>query len=86
MLRGEAFDWVIPITENHLRRVVNLGRVHYNRGLPHMAIGPGISEPPAHLPLCPRLTRHEFPLGLHVISRPVLGGLHHEYAVAPKAA
>lgn len=86
MLRGQAFDWVIPNTENHLRRVVSLGRVHSNRGFPHMAIGPGISEPSAYLPLRPRFTRHEFPLGVQVVSRPVLGGLHHEYALAPKAA
>jgi transposase InsO family protein len=85
-VRREALDWVIPITENHLRKVLKVWRVHYNCGRPHMAIGPGIPEPPAHLPVCPGLDRHLIPIGLHVVSRPVLGGLHHEYGLEPKAA
>jgi hypothetical protein len=29
--------------------------------------------------------RHAIPIGLRVVSRPVLGGLHHEYGLEPKA-
>jgi transposase InsO family protein len=88
-LRREALDWVILITENHLRKVLKLWRDHYNRGRPHMAIGPGIPgipDPQGHLGVRPRLDRHLIPIGLQVVSHPVLGGLHHEYGLEPQAA
>jgi putative transposase len=48
-LRRECLDFMIPLTENHLRRVLQAWVLHYNAGRPHMALGPGIPQPPLSL-------------------------------------
>ena len=50
------------------------------------AIGPGIPDPPAQLPVKPHRHRHRIPNHCKVVAHPVLGGLHHEYSLIPKAA
>ncbi|MGH8291704.1 MAG: integrase core domain-containing protein, partial [Steroidobacteraceae bacterium] len=45
-IRRECLDWLIPISEAHLRVVLKTWIGHYNRGRPHMALGPGIPDPP----------------------------------------
>jgi putative transposase len=47
MLRRECLDFVIPLTENHLRRLLHEWAAHYNEGRLHMSLGPGI--PPTTL-------------------------------------
>ncbi len=42
----ECLDFLIPLNERHLRRTISEFVVHYNRGRPHSALGPGIPEPP----------------------------------------
>ena len=79
-LRRECLDFLIPLTENHLLRVLKLWMTHYNRGRPHMSLGPGIPHPPAGLP-APPLIGHRLPAHSRVVSRSVLGGLHHEYGL-----
>ena len=37
---------LIPFGENHLRRILQEGRSHYNRGRLHAGLGPGFSDPP----------------------------------------
>ena len=34
-LRRECLDWIIPLTEQHLRKTLMLWLSHYNRGRPH---------------------------------------------------
>jgi putative transposase len=78
-LRRECLDFVIPLTEHHLRRLLHEWVVHYNTGRPHMVLGPGIPQPPSHLPAPRHVDRHRLPAHLRVAARPILGGLHHEY-------
>src|SRR5260370_1076176 len=54
-LRRECLDWIIPLSEGHLRNVLASWMGHYNRGRPHSSLGPGIPEPrSAHPPGTPR--------------------------------
>jgi putative transposase len=45
-LRRECLDWLIPLSEAHLRQTIKLWVAHYNRGRPHSALGPGVPDPP----------------------------------------
>jgi transposase InsO family protein len=85
-LRRECLDFLIPLTENHLRIVTKNWVAHYNRGRPHASLGPGIPDPPVGLPVTPNKHRHRIPSHLKVVAHPVLGGLHHEYGLLAKAA
>jgi putative transposase len=85
-LRREALDFLIPLTENHLRRVVMEWAHFYNEGYPHMSLGPGIPQPSLLLPVPRQAHRHPLAARLHVVSRPILGGLHHGYRLEEKAA
>ena len=69
-LRRECLDHAIVFNERHLRRVLHEYVRHYNRMRPHRSLA--LDSPEGRLPQGrPRLGR--------VQSRPVLGGLHHEY-------
>jgi putative transposase len=85
-LRRECLDFVIPLTEHHLRHLLHEWATHYNTGRPHLSLGPGIPQPPASLPAPRQAHRHRLPAHLHVVTRPILGGLHHEYGLAAKVA
>jgi putative transposase len=76
-IRRECLDFMIPLNERHLRRIVREWVSHYNRGRPHSRLGPGIPDLGAAPP--PRKHRHYFEETERVTSTPVLGGLHHEY-------
>jgi putative transposase len=84
-IRRECLDFVIPLNERHLRRVLTEWVTHYNRGRPHASLGPGIPEP---LSERNRLasTGHRLPEHARVLATPILGGLHHEYRLARDAA
>ena len=84
-LRRECLDYWIPLSENHLRRILQAWVSHYNAGRPHMSLGPGIPQPPSHLPVALHVHRHQLPPHLKVVARPILGGLHHKYGLAEKA-
>jgi putative transposase len=85
-LRRECLDFVIPLTENHLRHMLHAWVRHYNEGRPHMALGPGIPQPPPQLPVPRQAHRHWLPAHLRVAARPILGGLHYEYRLEAKVA
>jgi transposase InsO family protein len=85
-LRQECIDFVIPLTENHLRRLLSEWVQHYNHGRPHMSLGPGIPQSPAPFPVARQTHRHRIPPSLWVVARPILGGLHHEYWLEAQAA
>ena len=46
-IRRECLDWMIPLTERHLRSILQQWAAHYNRGWPHASLGPGIPDLPA---------------------------------------
>ena len=86
-IRRECLDWLIPLSESHLRSILRSWVGHYNHGRPHMALGPGVPDPPSEVvPSATPLTRHRIGERLGVRARSVLGGLHHEYLLAPALA
>jgi putative transposase len=85
-LRRECLDCVIPLTANHVPRLLAAWVPHYNHGRLYMSLGPGIPQPPPPLPVTLHAHRHRLPAQLHVVARSVVGGLHHEYGLAAQAA
>jgi transposase InsO family protein len=58
-IRRECLDWLIPLSESHLRSILRSWVGHYNHGRPHMALGPGVPDPPSDVvPSAKSLTRH----------------------------
>ena len=78
-LRRECLDYLIPLGRLHVYRTVKEWAGYYNRSRPHMSLGPGIPNPPEHLPARLQPTRHRIAGNQRVSSHPVLGGLHHDY-------
>jgi putative transposase len=85
-LRRECLDFLIPLSENRLRRLLKRWVPHYNTGHPHRALGPGIPQLPAPLPVPLHAHRHRLPEPLRVVSREILGGISHECGLAAKVA
>ena len=86
-IRRECLDWLIPMSEAHLRTILRSWAGHYNRGRPHMSLGPGVPDPPSNsTPPLNRASRHRIGAPLAVGVRSVLGGLHHEYSLQPALA
>jgi hypothetical protein len=85
-LRRECLDWMIPFTEDHLRRTLWSWLPHYNCGRPHTSLGPGLPVPRRHCPVQVQRQRHRFDRPSRVVAHPVLNGLHHEYSLLPRAA
>jgi transposase InsO family protein len=86
-IRRECLDWMIPLSEAHLRSILKSCVEHYNRGRPHSSLGPGVPDPPATLAMVRKLeSRHRLGKGAVVLAKSVLGGLHHEYSMAPSLA
>jgi putative transposase len=86
-IRRECLDWLIPLSESHLRSILKSWVGHYNRGRPHMALGPGVPDPPAPWTLAHNQgARQRIGERLVVHVRSVLGGLHHEYSLASAPA
>ncbi|OGA51960.1 MAG: hypothetical protein A3G24_14540, partial [Betaproteobacteria bacterium RIFCSPLOWO2_12_FULL_62_13] len=82
-IRRECLDWMIPMSEIHLRSILKSWVEHYNRGRPHSSLGPGVPDPPDMLvTLRKPEARHRLGQGVTVLSKAVLGGLHHEYSLA----
>jgi putative transposase len=78
---------MIPLSEAHLRSILKSWVEHYNRSRPHSSLGPGIPDPPATLATVRKLeSRHRLGEGVVVLAKSVLGGLHHEYSMAPSLA
>ncbi len=60
---------------------------HYNVARPHMALGPGVPDPPVRPAMrADEKSRHRLGARMLVCARSVLGGLHHEYSLAPALA
>src|SRR6266481_3912089 len=84
-IRRECLDFLIPLNERHLRQILREWVRHYNRGRPHSSLGPGIPDQEIKAAM-PRAYRHRFAAGEVVVTRSILGGLHHEYNVAKTVA
>jgi putative transposase len=82
--RRECLDWIIPLNERHLRRVLTEWVAPYNRGRPHAALGPGLPDgaEAVAVPVSGDFLSRTCP----VTVRPILAGLHHEYGLEPVAA
>jgi transposase InsO family protein len=80
-IRRECMDYLIPLGERHLYKSLAEWIGHFNAARPHSALAPGIPDPPITLPAKLQLQRHKLPSGSRLTTRPVLGGLHHEYAL-----
>lgn len=85
-IRRECLDFLIPINGDHLRRILRKWQSHYNQGRPHSCLGPGLPEPSLDVPVPLQKQRHQIPLGYRVGTKPILGGLHHEYLLDKIAA
>jgi transposase InsO family protein len=86
-IRRECLDWLIPLSESHLRFILSSWIPHYNTGRPHMGLGPGVPDPlPATLARLQPFSRHRRGESYAVDAHPILGGLHHEYFLAAAAA
>ena len=85
-IRRECLDFMIPLNERHLRGLLREWVRHYNSGRPHSSLGPGIPEEAYRGAPRRGTTRQTRQKKARVISRPILGGLHHEYAWKDMAA
>jgi hypothetical protein len=68
-LRRECLDYMLILSERHLRQMVTNCVTYFNRARPHQ----GIHQ---RIPCAPQLPEH--PVG-EIVGIPVLGGLHHDY-------
>ena len=86
-IRRECLDWLIPISESHLRLILKEWVNHYNTGRPHMSLGPGVPDPPTSAALTPHgNSRHRLGERFVVLAKSILGGLHHEYSLVASGA
>jgi putative transposase len=85
-LRRECMDWIIPLSEEHLRKILWSWLPHYNRGRPHSSLGPGLPDPLPNSSLRLQRQRHCFDRPSRAITRSVMNELHHEYSLLADAA
>lgn len=84
---GKCLDWLIPLSESHLRSILKSWIAHYNGGCPHMSLGPGIPNLPATTKfLRESSSRHRRGELYGIRTASILGVLHHEYYLAPASA
>jgi putative transposase len=81
--RRECLDWLILLSERHLRSLLAEWMSHYNSERPHSALGPGLPDDPTRPTT---VTGHRLPAAHRVIASTRLGGLHHHYTLEPIAA
>ena len=74
-IRRECLDYLIPMNETHLKRIVREFVTYYNRGRPHTALGPGLPEPNQAAVPATEFTK-----------TPVLSGLHYDYRLEKEVA
>ncbi len=81
-IRRECLDFMIPLNERHLRWLLSCWRDYYNHSRPHVSLGAGVPDPPTGVPARLQAHRYRIPDGFDIVARPLLGGLHHDYAFA----
>jgi len=81
-IRRECLDWMVSLSEAHLRAILREWVAHYNGGRPHSALGPGVPGPPAGSARTSKAEpRCRWTPGALVRATSVLGDLHHEYSI-----
>jgi transposase InsO family protein len=83
-MRRECMDFMIPLNERHVGRIVREWVSDCNRGRPHSRLGAGIPDQRTSPPH--RAHRRRLEEAERITSTPILGGLHHEYALEKVAA
>ena len=83
--RRECLDFMIPISETHIRQTLRSWVDHYNRARPHSSLGPGTPDPSSPKDAL-QAPRHCIPIDCRVVATSILGGLHHEYRLEKIAA
>ena len=82
-IRRECLDWMIPISEAHLRAILREWVTHCNTGRVHSRLGEGVPDPPpATVAFAKSESRHRLAANAFVRSKSILSGLHHEYWLA----
>jgi len=77
-IRRECLDYVIPLSDSHLKRTLREWVNHYNTGRPHQFLGPGIPDQVKRPSLAVQ-DPERISSNRRVSSKSILGGLHHEY-------
>jgi len=85
-MRRECLDFMIPMSERHVRVILREWVRHYNRGRPHASLGPGIPEGSIVAAVVSESGGRSVPAGCRVAATPILSGLHHEYRLERDAA
>src|SRR5438034_419797 len=68
-IRRECLDWMIPLSQAHLRSILKSWVEHYNRGRPHSVLGPGVPDPSRAAAVVPRSqNRHRLVAGALVLA------------------
>ena len=80
-IRRECLHWLILLSESHLRFILKSWIAHYNGGRPHMALGPGVPDPPIGSPPLSINSCHRRGESFSIRATSILGGLHHEYSL-----
>src|SRR4051812_41124677 len=83
-IRRECLDYVIPLSESHLKRTLREWVNHYNAGRPHQSLGPGIPDQ-AEQRSPTNCEIETISQERRIIAKSILGGLHHEYRWADAA-
>jgi putative transposase len=85
-IRRECLDFMIPMSERHVRAILREWIGHYNRGRPHASLAPGIPESRVVAAVVSESGRRSVPAGCRITATPILSGLHHEYRLDRQAA
>ena len=85
-IRRECLDFMVPLSERHVRAMLREWVRHYNRGRPHASLGPGIPEGSVVAPVVNESNARSVPADCRVAATPILGGPHHEYRLERQAA
>jgi len=78
-IRRECLDWMIPMSEGHLRSILREWVAHCNGERPHSELGPAVLGHPAGSARASRPeSRRPWTPDTLVRAKSMLGGLHHE--------
>jgi len=77
-------DYVMPLSESHLKRTLREWVNHHNTGRPHQSLGPGIPDQ-VEQKSATNGKMETISKRRPILAKSILGGLHHEYRWADAA-